>query len=389
MRIGILNHGFPPDVGGGETQAYITASTLQKHGHDVHVFTGKADQRLSFPFDVSYLEHFKSFEKGESGLKYFIKELHVALQAAGEFDILYCSNFSALLAVSFLRGIVNTPIVFTFHCVPVEELSRINGYFNDWTLEKTFTMNELTMGNPAVTVCPSSFFYKWAEEFGAPKNKLVLIYNSVLIENFRIKASAAEKRLWRKEHNIPEDAFLFLMPARMVRKKGLYEVVRAAKKVSPCAFFYVVSSRKNADPVYLEEIETLINSNKLNDRIKVAYDMYSVDEMPTLYAMCDTVLLPSHHEGLPLTIIEAMASRKLVLCSDIPALQEIVDDGKNGITCKAKDVTSLVQSMTKVLDLSNSEYKKLTDNAYQTVLDKFDADKNIKELEEIFTKYKK
>lgn len=384
MRIAILNHGFPPDVGGGETQAYITAVTLQKHGHDVHVFTGKGDKQLSFPFNVTYLKHFKSFEKGESGLKYFIKELAEALQVAGEFDILYCSNFSALLAISYLRGIIDAPVVFTFHCVPVEELGRINGYFNDWRLEKTFTINELSMGNPAMTVCPSEFFYRWAKEFGAPKDKLALVYNSVLMEDFALATSQIKKNRWREKNAIPKDAFLFLMPARMVRKKGLHEVVEAARTVSSRAHFFVVSSRKNADQEYLKEIEAYIQDNDLGDRIKITYDAYSVDEMPLLYSICDAVLLPSHHEGLPVTIIEAMASRKLVLCSDIPALQEIVRNGHNGVTCRAKDVASLAESIATVMDLDSGQRDLITNNAYLTVHDTFNADKNVQQLENIF-----
>jgi glycosyltransferase involved in cell wall biosynthesis len=385
MRIAILNHGFPPDVGGGETQAYITAATLQSHGHDVHVFTGKGDRQLEFPFAVSYLTHYKTFEKGEQGPKYFVKELKDALIAAGEFDVLYCSNFSALLAVSYMRDIVKTKTVFTFHCVPAEEQRKVIGYFDDWDLEKSYARHILAAAKPSLTICPSGFFYNWAKEFGLPESNLKVIYNSVILSDFAVRVSPKDCRDFRKENGLPPDAFIFLTPARMLPKKGIYELVQAARMAPPNAYFYIVSSKRNANQEFLETITSLISEHGLGDRVKLRYDMYSIAEMPKLYQLCDAMLLPSHHEGLPVTMLEAMASKRLVACTDIPALRELIQDGKNGLACKAKDIKSLHEMITKVVAMTPHERQKLATKGFRTVLEKGDADKNMRLLETAFT----
>ena len=384
MRIAILNHGFPPDVGGGETQAYITAATLQRHGHDVHVFTGKGDKRLRFPFDVTYLEHFKAFEKGEEGPKYFVKELKDALFAAGKFDIVYCSNFSALQAVGYMRDLIKAKVVFTFHCVPAEEQKKVIGHFGDWELEKSFVRNVLAATRPEMTICPSMFFYEWAKEFGLQEDDLRVIYNSVILENFEARAGERARASWRKKNHLPESAFVFLTPARMLAKKGIYELVRAAESAPPNAYFYIVSSKKNANPEFLKAVESYIETHGLGERVQIHYDKYSIGEMPALYQMADALLLPSHYEGLPVTILEAMASRKLVLSSNIPALQEIIKDGVSGLTCKAKDVTSLKKMIDRAVSMSESDRQVLADNGHKAVVEKSDADKNMRKLEAIF-----
>lgn len=384
MRIALLNHGFPPDVGGGETQAYITAATLQKHGHDVQVFTGVGDKKLSYPFKVTYLRHFKAFEKGEEGPKYFVKELKDALFAAEKFDVLYCSNFSSLQAVGYMRDLIKAKVVFTFHCVPAEEQKKVIGHFNDWELEKSFVRNVVTAARPDMTICPSNFFYEWAKEFGLKEENLRIIYNSVILENFNVVVSSSARQSFRAKSGMPRDAFVFLTPARMLAKKGLYELVQAATKAPPEAYFYIVSSRRNANPEFLKKIETFIDKHHLSDRIKIHYDTYSIGEMPKLYQYCDALLLPSHHEGLPVSIIEAMASKKLVACSDIPALQEIITDGSNGVACAAKDVASLRKMIRKVVAMTAEDRQKIIDAGYKMVVQKCDADKNMKELERIF-----
>jgi glycosyltransferase involved in cell wall biosynthesis len=384
MRIALLNHGFPPDVGGGETQAYITAATLQKHGHDVRVFTGVGGKKLAYPFKVTYLKHFKAFEKGEEGPKYFVKELKDALLKEEEFDVLYCSNFSSLQAIGYMRDIIKAKVVFTFHCVPAEEQKKVIGHFKDWELEKSFVRNVLMAAKPDITICPSGFFYTWAKEFGLKEENLRIIYNSVILENFTVTVSSGARQKFRTDNGMQKDAFVFLTPARMLPKKGLYELVRAAVKTPPETYFYIVSSRRNADQKFLKKIETFITKHGLADKIKIHYDTYSIGEMPKLYQYSDALLLPSHHEGLPVSILEAMASRKMVVCSDIPALQEIVTNNVNGLMCSAKDVSGLRKIIHKVVSMPDDERQKIIEAGYETVVQKCDADKNMKALETIF-----
>jgi spore maturation protein CgeB len=84
-------------------------------------------------------------------------------------------------------------------------------------------------------------------------------------------------------------------------------------------------------------------------------------------------------------MLEAMASKRLVACTDIPALRELIQDGKNGLACKAKDIKSLHEMITKVVAMTPHERQKLATKGFRTVLEKGDADKNMRLLETAFT----
>jgi glycosyltransferase involved in cell wall biosynthesis len=283
-----------------------------------------------------------------------------------------------------MRDLINAKIVFTFHCVPAEEQKKVIGHFNDWELEKSFVRSVLAATRPEITICPSMFFHRWAKEFGLQEDDIRVIFNSVILEDFTLEVTDHQRGVWRKKNGLPNDAFVLLTPARMLPKKGIHELLQAAVKAPKNAYFYIVSSKRNANPDFLSEVESYIEKHGLSGKVQIHYDTYSITDMPRLYQMSDALLLPSHHEGLPVTILEAMASKRLVLSSDLPALQEIVKNGVNGLTARPKDAKSLGEMIARAVALTSEERQKLVGAAYKTVVEKADADKNMRALEALF-----
>jgi phosphatidylinositol alpha-1,6-mannosyltransferase len=64
-------------------------------------------------------------------------------------------------------------------------------------------------------------------------------------------------------------------------------------------------------------------------------------DMPAYFRLADVVVMPSDHEGLPLVHLEAQASGKLLVASDIPGTLEVVVDGRTGLVCRRGDVADL------------------------------------------------
>lgn len=367
---------------------YVIAKKLFEFGHSVYVYTGDTEKKLRFPFHVEHLASFKSFEKGESGFKLFIKEIYDALKKH-DFDIIFCSNFSSLSAISYLKGLVGGKVIFTFHCVPAKAQKKVIGYFNDWELEQTFAKNIIRHASPSFVVCPSRFFYEWALRFGVKEGDSCVINNSVDIIDFQKTISRDERASWRQKNNIPNDAYVFVTPARMLEKKGIWDLVQTVRKVEPRAFFLIVSSTEKANQIFKEKIDSYVNEKGLLDKVRIIYDSYNVTDMPRLYKMCDTFLLPSHFEGIPVSIIEAMASRIPVVCSDILPIKEIASNGFNCLTFKVRNIGDLARTINKAINLTPTERKQLVDNAYQTVVKRFDADKTVKSLEKLFIRITK
>lgn len=74
--------------------------------------------------------------------------------------------------------------------------------------------------------------------------------------------------------------------------------------------------------------------------------------MKRFYAMASCMVLPSYHEGMPNVLLEAAASGRPLITSDIPGCREAVEDGNSGYLCPAKDANALYGAMQRVMELS-------------------------------------
>ena len=63
-------------------------------------------------------------------------------------------------------------------------------------------------------------------------------------------------------------------------------------------------------------------------------------------------MLPSYHEGMSNVLLEAAASGRPLITSDIPGCREAVEDGNSGYLCPAKDANALYGAMQRVMELS-------------------------------------
>lgn len=75
-----------------------------------------------------------------------------------------------------------------------------------------------------------------------------------------------------------------------------------------------------------------------------------VDDMPSFYAACDIIVLPSDSEGFSNVLLEAMRSEKAVVATDIAPVQELVTDGENGLLYPQGDVPQLLDAVRQLVE---------------------------------------
>ena len=73
-------------------------------------------------------------------------------------------------------------------------------------------------------------------------------------------------------------------------------------------------------------------------------------------------------EGGPLTLIEALSQKKIVICSDSIGYGSYIQDGINGIKFRSGDVSDLVHSVKRYLDLSEFDKQKMSISGYKVSL---------------------
>lgn len=136
------------------------------------------------------------------------------------------------------------------------------------------------------------------------------------------------------------DAPHFLMIGRLMRDKGVYEFVEAARRVKarfPQARFSILGRAETFNPTGINEAEVA----RLTSEFPVQFLPETTDVRPHL-ADSSVFVLPSwYREGLPRTILEAMASGRAVITTDMPGCRDPIEDGSSGIIVQPQDVDSL------------------------------------------------
>ncbi len=145
----------------------------------------------------------------------------------------------------------------------------------------------------------------------------------------------------RRHHDIPDEAFVFSFIGRIVRDKGVNELVEAFNNLSMRMNAYLVLTgpfEDALDPIS-DRSRRIIAENK-----RIVTPGYVNDVRPVLLAS-DVFILPSYREGFPNVVMQACCMGIPCIVSDINGCNEIVQHNETGLVIKPKDVSSLQSAM--------------------------------------------
>lgn len=144
----------------------------------------------------------------------------------------------------------------------------------------------------------------------------------------------------------------FLFIGRVMKEKGvdeLFEAARRIKKEYPDVLFDIVGPMEDEYGEVIKKLE--------NDGI-ITYYGYQEDVRPFI-ARCHCFVLPSWHEGMANTLLEAGAMGRPLITSRIHGCMEAVEDGKSGYLIEKKNEASLIQGLVIFLKLGRFEKKNM------------------------------
>lgn len=166
---------------------------------------------------------------------------------------------------------------------------------------------------------------------------------------------------------------------RLSEQKGVTYFIQAAAKVvavCPKVKFFIIGSGE------LEEELKTETMNLLPER-SLAFLGYRSD-IQNVMLQFDFVVLSSLWEGLPLTPIEAFSVGKAVVATAVDGTPEIVQDRRNGLLVKPKDVDGLADAMVEMID-NKDEREQFGDEAYK----RYEAEFSFKKMAERYVEYYK
>lgn len=213
----------------------------------------------------------------------------------------------------------------------------------------------------SVVVVLSEEWQKKAMDFCNP-DKLIVLYNAVKIPDF--------KRFDYDDNNV-----LFL--GRLGNRKGSFDLLKAVPevlKIVSDAHFYLGGDGEIA--------QTQEMIRKLGIEKTVSYiGWVTGEEKKDMLKKCSTFVLPSYHEGMPMALLEAMSYGDAVISTTVGGIPKVIQNGYNGLLIEPGDIKGLTDAIIRVL---TNDKPFLGQNAFKTIEEKFNAEKNIIILLEIY-----
>lgn len=199
----------------------------------------------------------------------------------------------------------------------------------------------------------ASRLIKTGEEIGVRNSRGVIAVSRKLVDYLREEygisstyipngATIAPLRAPDKIRSLGlEGGDYILTVGRIIPDRQIHDIIEAFQRVDPPVKLVIVGS-ESPRTEYSEKLESMAG-----ERVIFTGDQFG-DTLDELYSNCRFYVHASSVEGLPITVIEAMAHQRCVLLSDIPENQEAGGDAARYFACR--DVDDLSDKLVPLLE---------------------------------------
>lgn len=172
----------------------------------------------------------------------------------------------------------------------------------------------------------------------------------------------------RKKYRIPDDAYIYIFIGRLVRDKGIEELVEAFSFINSnyknTWLFLVGPVEHNLDPLS-ESCHKVIEHN--SQIISVGYQ----EDVRPYLTLSDVLVFPSYREGFPNVPMQAGCFELPSIVTNINGCNEIIEDRKNGLIIPVKDSGALKNAMEQILT-DKDLYIRLKSNARKMIAERYE-----------------
>jgi glycosyltransferase involved in cell wall biosynthesis len=282
-----------------------------------------------------------------------------------KFDIIHTHAYSAGTIGRMSAFLAGIPIIISHNHSVYDYYNRYY-HFVEWLLSLITDR----------IICISDIVNRFANETQRINaKKLMTIHNGIDSEY-----TVSEKRTsgLRKELDIPVDHSVICTIAHMEEHKGIKYFLESASLLlqsrNDISFLLV------GEGALKEELKILCADLKIEKNVIFAGER---SDIPEILSLTDIFVLPSLREGLPLTILEAMACGKPVIATNVGGVPEVVKDGVSGILVPPKDTEALHSAMNELLG-NREKLKKMGYNGKRVCNVSFDSKTMTGKIEDLY-----
>lgn len=364
MKVLMLSDYFPPHVGGGvEKVVYEISRRLTVKGVEVVVLTLNTDGAVDFEImdGIRVYRCMAANLTGAIGAQLSVsplaplKILNVCRNERP--DIVHANNrfFTTTMFAVALKRLIRKPLVTTLHLGPMAFESRL--------LSVAVRSYEGTIGKSIVrfsdkVIAVSEAVKAQAVRLGARPCDVAVVPNGVDLREFKpdeVRGSDGAKRI--------------CCVGRLIPNKGVQYLVEASPSV--------LSSHPDAEFIIVGDGPMRNRLVGMAEGLGVKHAFRFMGAVPSVSDVlrgCRIFVRPSLTEGMPLTVLEAMACGLPVIASRISGTPEVVLDGETGILVEAGSVKQIADAIKQLLSDGDGATR-MGVNGLRLVRERYDWDR--------------
>lgn len=160
-----------------------------------------------------------------------------------------------------------------------------------------------------------------------------------------------------------------LFCGRLIQEKGIHEYMQATATLRNNGYSFESRIAGAPYPGNPSSLSTAAIEQLKNDGSHIFLGHH--DDMAQLFAQTDIVVLPTYREGTPKALLEAAACGCIIVTTDIPGCQGIVDQDKNGALAKPRDAGAIATALEQILDRTPEERHAMREHSRTVAIERF------------------
>lgn len=335
----MLSDYFVPHASGGvERAAYEVSRRIARQGHDVTVLTFRSPGAArEEEMDGLHVVRVPALDvSGLAGVQLSLS-LHVwpavrRLVRERRIDLLHVHGlfFHASLAAAVLGRRTGIPIVTTAHVGSLASIGGVQGQLSSF-YERS--VGRFILGSSHQIIAVSEAVAEHVRGLGAADGKLTVVANGVDMARHAGADRCDETRPRR-----------IVFVGRLIANKGPQFLLDALPGV--VSRFPDAECWFAGDGPMRRDLERRVREQRLEGKVRFLGER---DDVPELLSQCDVLVRPSLSEGLPLAVLEAMASGLAVVATRVGGTPELVEDGVTGFLIDPGDRGALGERLCRLL----------------------------------------
>jgi glycosyltransferase involved in cell wall biosynthesis len=353
----ITSASFPPEEGVGN-YIYNLSKELIKRGHYVTVITRGG-------FGKTVKNNFEGIEVYKTPfIPLYPFHVHIHGLSSNNLFRNVESQFDIIHYHTPLPPLVKTklPIVTTMHSSVKKSVEMDQTPLTVRLQSKlSYNIERNVLKSSKKITCVSRSIANELVDYGLNPNSISIIGNGV------------DETLFRPSGNKRGKPYI-LFTGRITYQKGAHDFIECAKMI--CSKRDDINFKLAGKGPLADKLKKVVAGSGYSDRFEFLNHIGHSDKLRLVdvYQNATIFVLPSHYEGLPTTLLEAMACEIPVIATKINAIADVIEPGKNGILVSVRSPDKMAYAISILLD-NDKIRDRLGKAARRTVVDNYTLNK--------------